>query len=176
MALWLEDPQGDYAQTLYVTADVGRKGLGNRFWRLFGLTLREVPESLPVWAHRRGVRYGESYYPPKEKPLPDAITGATIKQSSIVRTFDLDAAASQHMGTDPWRCLLELNVSRDGTPSMVFEAIATANGDPARFQFIGYGDQKGRDGSLHDGEGNPADFVQEASCTIANDMPGQTEP
>jgi hypothetical protein len=176
MALWLEDPQGHYAETLYVTADVGREGLGNGFWRLFGLTVREAPESLPVWAHRRGVRYGESYYPPREKPLPDAVTGATIKQSSIIRAFDLDDAAAQRMGTDPWHCLLELNVSRDGTPSMVFEAIATANSAPAPFRFMGYGDQKGRDGTLHGGEANPAEFVQEASCTIANDMPGQARP
>lgn len=176
MALWLEDTQGRYAQTLYVTADVGREGLGNGFWRLFGITLREAPESLPVWAHRRGVRYGESYYPSKEKPLPDAVTGATIKQSIITRAFDLDDAAAQRMGTDPWHCLLELNVSRDGIPSMVFEAITSANNTPASFRFMGYGDQKGRDGTLHDGEASPTEFVQEASCTIEDDMPGQAQP
>ena len=176
MALWLEDPQRGYAQTFYVTADVGREGLGNGFWRLFGLTLREAPESLPVWAHRRGVRYGESYYPPKEKPLPDAVTGATIKQPSILQGFELEDAVSQRKGTGSWHCLMELNVSRDGIPSMVFQAVATANGGPAPFRFLGYGDKNGRDGTLHAGDANPAAFVQEASCTIVNDVSAETKP
>jgi hypothetical protein len=176
MAIWLENPQRAYAQTLYVTADVGREGLGNGFWRLLGLTLREAPESLPVWAHRRGVRYGESYYPPKEQPLPDAVTGATIKQASILKGFDLEDAVSQHMDTSPWHCLLELNVSRDGIPSMVFQALATPNEGPAPFRFLGYGDQNGRDGTLHTGDANPAAFIQEASCTIVNDVSTEAKP
>lgn len=98
MALWLEDPRGHCLQTLYVTVDVGREGLGNGFWRLFGITLREVPEGLPVWAHRRGVRYGGSDYPPKEQPLTDAVTGATIKRSRITKSFVLDDVVARHLG------------------------------------------------------------------------------
>ncbi len=176
MALWLEAPPGNYAQTLYVTADVGRKGLGNGFWRLFGFTLREVPESLPVWAHRRGVRYGKSYYPPKEKPLPDAVSGATIKQRVIARTFELDEAAAARLGAEPWRCLLEINVSRDGIPSIVFQATAPPNGSPAPFRFLGFGDMKGRDGDLHEGDAVPAEFVQGATCAISGDPPEQAVP
>jgi hypothetical protein len=176
MALWLEDPQGGYAQTLYVTADVGREGLGNGFWRLFGLTLREAPESLPVWAHRRGVRYGNSYYPPKEEPLPDAVTGATIKQPGILKGFDLEDAVSRRIDASPWNCLLELNVSRDGIPSMVFQAAPTANGGAAPFRFLGYGDQNGRDGTLHGGDASPGAFVQDASCTIVNDVSTEAKP
>lgn len=176
MAVWLEDSQGHYKQSLYVTDDVGRKGLGNGFWRVFGLTLREVPESLPVWAHRRGVLYGKSYYPPKEKPLPDTITGATIKQPSISRTFDLNITAEQNMGEESWRCLLELNVSRDGIPSMVFQANTTIDSGPERFRFMGFGDQQGRNGELHTGDASPTAFLQEASCTISKDQPGQVVP
>lgn len=176
MALWLEDPQGRYAQTLYVTQDVGQKGLGNGFWRIFGITLREVPGSLPVWAHRRGVRYGKSYYPPKSRPLPDAVSGATIKRARFTRTFDLDAGVVRRRDDESWPCLLEINVSRDGSPSMVFRAMPVPGHGPAPFRFVGYGEKEGRDGGLHEGEATPAGFVRGASCRLSMGMQAKGVP
>lgn len=62
IAVWLEDPQGTYVETLMVTRLTGTFGLGNRPGRpdfgsgyLWPYGRREMV--LPVWAHRRGMTY-----------------------------------------------------------------------------------------------------------------------
>jgi hypothetical protein len=62
VAIWLEDAQGNFVDTLMVTRLTGTFGLGNRPGRadfpggyLWPYGAR--PMVLPVWAHRRGVRY-----------------------------------------------------------------------------------------------------------------------
>ena len=151
MALWLEDEDGNYVETLYVTSSVGREGLGNGYMKIFGITFQESPGSLPVWAHRRNVNYGDSYYPPKKEPLPDAMTGATIKSSEFMKSFSLSNDVVQMLGEQAWYCLLEINVSRDGVPSMVFRATVDSK-EPGKtsFVFVGYGEKEGRDGEFHD--------------------------
>lgn len=151
MALWIEDDDGNYVETLYVTSSVGREGLGNGYMKIFGITFQESPGSLPVWAHRRNVIYGDSYYPPKKKPLPDAMTGATIKASEFMKSFTLSNDVVQMLGDQAWHCLLEINVSRDGVPSMVYRAtVDPEESGKMSFQFVGYGEKKGRDGGFHD--------------------------
>jgi len=40
---------------------------------------------LPVWAYQRGIDYGgKNFYPPNDKPLPDAISSATPKAGEFV--------------------------------------------------------------------------------------------
>lgn len=62
MAIWLEDASGQFVDTIMVTRLIGTFGLGNRPGRpdfggghLWPYGRRE--QSLPVWAHRRGVTY-----------------------------------------------------------------------------------------------------------------------
>ena len=62
IAVWLEDDTGQFLNTLMVTRLVGSFGLGNRPGRpdfgggyLWPYGRRE--QTLPVWAHRRGVTY-----------------------------------------------------------------------------------------------------------------------
>lgn len=62
IAIWLEDRDGNFVDTIMVTRLVGTFGLGNRPGRsdfggsyLFPYGRREM--TLPVWAHRRGVEY-----------------------------------------------------------------------------------------------------------------------
>lgn len=62
IAIWLEDDQGNFVDTIMVTRLVGTFGLGNRPGRrdlgggyLWPYGRRE--STLPVWAHRRGVLY-----------------------------------------------------------------------------------------------------------------------
>lgn len=62
IAVWLEDPQGTFVDTLMITRLTGTFGLGNRPGRadfgggyLWPYGRRE--NVLPVWAHRRGVTY-----------------------------------------------------------------------------------------------------------------------
>ena len=151
LALWLEDKDGNYVDTLYVTSSIGREGLGNGYMKIFGITFREAPGSLPVWAHSRNVTYGDSYYPTKKQHLPDAMTSATIKTSEFMKKFRLSSEVVRMLGEQAWHCLLEINVSRDDTPSMVFRATVDPD-SPGKvpFVFAGYGEEKGRDGEFHD--------------------------
>lgn len=151
LALWLEDESGNYVDTLYVTSSVGREGLGNGYMKILGITFREAPGSLPVWAHKRDVTYGDSYYPTKKEPLPDSMTSATIKADEFMKSFSLSGDVVQMLGEQAWHCLLEINVSRDGVPSMVFRAtVDPEESGKTSFVFAGYGEEKGRDGEFHD--------------------------
>jgi hypothetical protein len=62
IVIWIEDAQGNFVDTVYVTRSVGYYGIGNRpgEWNfpsnaLFPYGRRET--TLPVWAHRRGKTY-----------------------------------------------------------------------------------------------------------------------
>jgi MYXO-CTERM domain-containing protein len=62
IAIWLEDAQSNFVDTIMVTRAVGSFGLGNRPGRsdfgsgwIWPAGRREM--ALPVWAHRRGVEY-----------------------------------------------------------------------------------------------------------------------
>jgi hypothetical protein len=62
MAVWVEDAQGNFVSTLYVTQTTGSYGLGNRPGLPVMMSGVAWPYGrrdhvLPVWAHRRGVTY-----------------------------------------------------------------------------------------------------------------------
>lgn len=77
-AVWLEDLDGDYMDTVFVTAKSARQG-----W-VFADDDRK-PGALPVWSHRRGVTYADGLYMPvKEDPLPDAITAASPRAQCTI--------------------------------------------------------------------------------------------
>ena len=85
IAIWLTDEQGVFVDTVYVTRKVAKKGLGNRRGGLDDKWGGARLSTLPVWAYSRGVDYGNlNFYPPKNKPLPDAISSATPKAGKFV--------------------------------------------------------------------------------------------
>lgn len=80
MAVWLEDLEGNYIQSLYVAESVAtsvfRFGYvkDNKWER----GVRRYPQTLPYWAHKRGIKASDGLYmPDPDKPIPDAYTGAT---------------------------------------------------------------------------------------------------
>ena len=87
IAIWIEDLDGKYLETLYVT-----KGVAKQDWKKAPSdpTPKEEirrPESLPHWAHQRGIKYEDGLYlPTRDKPLVDAVTSATPTNS-----FELDS-------------------------------------------------------------------------------------
>ena len=78
IAIWIEDLDGKYLETLYVT-----QGVAKQDWKKAPAdpTPKEEirrPESLPHWAHKRGIKYNDGLYlPTKDNPLADAVTSAT---------------------------------------------------------------------------------------------------
>lgn len=90
-AFWVEDSLGNYIETLYVTKYLAtgtykhaRLGEGEPLSKR-GPARR--PSSLPYWLHKRNIRAdGITYLPTPDNPVPDAITGATPKNSFVLQT------------------------------------------------------------------------------------------
>jgi hypothetical protein len=88
MVFWLEDLEGRYIRTLYVSQSIG-KGVfrygakGDGHWMPGEI---QRPASLPYWAHRRGVKNDlGNFIPSPQMPVPDAVTGPTPKNNFILR-------------------------------------------------------------------------------------------
>lgn len=75
-AIWLEDIDGKYLSTVYVTEKIATQG-----WISSNGNRRK--EALPHWCYQRGVVYDDGLYlPTKKQPFTDANTGATPKKST----------------------------------------------------------------------------------------------
>lgn len=110
MAVWIEDHDGNYIQTLYVAQSIakgvfayGDKSGGT--WQP-GEILR--PAALPYWSHKRNVLNDKgNYMPRKGFEVPDAYSGATPKAD-----FRLDTRTDK-MIDKRFKVLLEINQSWD---------------------------------------------------------------
>ncbi len=79
-AIWIEDNQGKYIQTLYVAKSVatGIYKYAKPDGRKWTAAEKRAPQTLPYWAHKRGIKASDGLYmPDSATPVPDAYTGAT---------------------------------------------------------------------------------------------------
>ena len=111
-AIWTEDLEGDYIETLYVTEYVakGKFGYGEiepgRWKNEPGEARR--PATLPYWAHKRNIKAPDGLYiPSPETPVPDAVTTATPKVDFILKT------ATSYSRNAKFRVLMEINQAWD---------------------------------------------------------------
>jgi hypothetical protein len=161
IAVWMEDDEGHYLETLYVTEDEAKDQYfdeeGHSFPR---------PAALPVWRHRIGVREdAASPQLTRHVPIPDVVSSAT----PVDNTYLVARARSMHRR---FAVLLEVNSSFDynayynkdafpndpgyadsgnpAQPSVVYRAlIDTAS--PSRFTVmtpVGHGHPGGADGRI----------------------------
>jgi hypothetical protein len=111
-AIWTEDMEGNYIETLYVTAYVakGRFAYGELAvgkWKNEPGDARR-PATLPYWAHKRNIKAPDGLFiPSPESAVPDALTSATPRGS-----FNLESA-TRHSSTGKFRVLLEINQAWD---------------------------------------------------------------
>ena len=177
MAVWMEDDQGNYLETLFVS-NATAKGLfyGGRSkdnFKEFDVTrdasgdYRRV-NALPVWSHKRNVRYADGMYVPSHKDsFPEAISGATISES-----FKMFTSIPYNQN---FRLRIEINVAFDdneyysefdfpedevyhsgtgqmGQPSIVFDTrIDLLDGKKYYLmELIGHGHQSGQTGVLYE--------------------------
>ena len=89
MAIWVESPEGEFIQTLYVAESIG-KGVfrhGDKsegFWQPGEI---QRPAALPRWSHRRGILNENNFYlPTPASPVPDAYTCPTPDKSFALLT------------------------------------------------------------------------------------------
>lgn len=107
-AIWTEDLEGDYIETLYVTEYVakGKFGFGETEpgrWKDEPGEARR-PATLPYWAHKRNIKAPDGLYiPSPETPVPDAITTATPKNDFVLET------ATSYSRNARFRILMEIN-------------------------------------------------------------------
>ena len=110
MAIWVEDQEGQFVQTLYVAESIG-KGVfqhgdaSKGFWMPGEI---QRPAALPYWSHKRGMRNETGLYlPTPTNPVVDAYTGPTPDKSFILNTR-LDES-----GLKKFNVLFEINQTWD---------------------------------------------------------------
>lgn len=164
VAFWIEDEDGRYIDTLYVTKKTTSAGFVPSE-DPFGTTAR--PEALPYWAHRRGVRYPSGMMVPPEGSVElDAVTGATPRGHfdvhsvlsrlprrfrvlmEINRSFDFnDFYSSDRFPEDP----IYSGSGSSGQPSVVYAAEVNLDAPQPAYVLVpvGHGHHSGRDGELY---------------------------
>lgn len=111
-AIWTEDLEGNYLETLFVTEFVakgifGRGELGPGKWSSVPGEVRR-PATLPYWAHKRNIQAPDGLFiPSPETPVPDARSGATPKSG-----FRLHTSSETDRGKK-FRILVEVNQAWD---------------------------------------------------------------
>lgn len=111
-AVWVEDLEGNYIETLYVTAYVAKGNfrygeLAPGKWKNEPGNVRR-PASLPYWAHKRNIKAPDGLFiPSPETPVPDALTTATPQNDFTLET------ATGYSQDRKFRILLEINQAWD---------------------------------------------------------------
>lgn len=158
MAIWLADEQGNFIDTVFVTRKTALKGLGNRGGGLDDKWGGSRLSVLPVWAHHRGVDYGGGhYYPPKDKPLVDAVSSATPRAGEFVWNWRPQKA----LKPGKYAYYIEVNKSFDdnqhhhhswyrGQPSVVWKGDLLIGNQvsTSEARIIGHGHEAGADGKI----------------------------
>jgi hypothetical protein len=110
MAVWLEDEQGAYIQTLFVPRAIatGVFKYGSNATGRWVEAAKRAPQTLPYWSHKRGVMAPDGLYmPDPELPVPDAYSGATP-----VTSFALETRADQPL-PERFKVMFEINQNWD---------------------------------------------------------------
>ena len=168
IAVWIEDLEGNYLDTLYVTRRTATqkwRGKAGPYEKKGNIRRKAV---LPYWAHRRGIQYDDGLYlPTKKDPLPDTVTSASPKAS-----FQLSSSVSEDL--DSFVLLVELNNSTDfnefytreavpgnphfsggsfgsGQPALVYETVVHTHRvkDTYELDLAGHSSPHGEDGQLY---------------------------
>lgn len=167
MAFWLEDLDGNYIQTLYVARSVatGVFQYGRQQGNKWVAAEKRAPQTLPYWAHKRGIRASDGLFMPEPgNPVADAYTGATP-----VTGFILTARADEKLDGKV-RLLMEINQNWDwnhhwtndkfpgdgnyamsAQPAVVYEVLVDASegGGPFIMTPVGHSHWSGTTGDLY---------------------------
>ncbi|MFA9391415.1 MAG: hypothetical protein ACERKD_16520 [Prolixibacteraceae bacterium] len=168
-AFWIEDSDGKYIETLFVTRFLatgmyGHGSLGEGKWdNKPGEAKR--PATLPYWLHKRGIMAdGKTYLPTADNPVPDAITGATPQNDFILKTKSTKALP------DKFNLMMEINQPWDWNqywnnnlfpndadyktscqPALVYSVSIDQNNLKSEYYLnpIGHSHYSGQDGELY---------------------------
>lgn len=100
MAVWLEDEEGKYIQTLFVPKAIatGVFRYGSNATGKWTEAAKRAPQTLPYWSHKRGLKASDGLYmPDPENPVADAYSGATPTTSWVLKSRADRALPSKFM-------------------------------------------------------------------------------
>ncbi len=167
IAVWIEDLEQNYLQTLYVTRYIGtgifgHGALGPGRWSPEpGRAVR--PAALPYWLHKRSPD-DSLRLPSPENPVTDAITSATPRGDFLLASQTPDSIPAK------FRLLLEVNQTWDWNdywtnnkfpddqeyktscqPSVIYAVTIDTNDGMSTYYMnpIGHGHYSGQDGRLY---------------------------
>lgn len=150
-AVWLEDTDGNYLQTLYVTRKASK-----RTWIFCPKAGR--PESLPVWynASRHEVTKSKVENKTDKSLKIDAVTRATPKGGVVFNAEITDKncviKAEFNTSFDYNDFYTKKNSNDNGQPSVIYEALIPENAaEEIKLDFAGTGSIDGKDGIIHKG-------------------------
>ncbi len=111
-AVWAEDLNGNYLQTLYVSRSIATSVFeyGKKTGEQWEPAVVRRPEALPRWSHKRGIQAADGYHLPSGQTADqdlDGYTGATPHNNFIV------SSKLQLKGLETVRIFFELNQSYD---------------------------------------------------------------
>jgi len=165
-AIWAENLNGDFIQTLYVSESIG-KGIFQHGDASTGKWLAgEIrrPAALPVWSHKRNIQAPDGLYiPTKATAIPDAYTGPTPPKN-----FELSTRLDS-VPPDKFYIYLELNQTWDWNeywtnnkfpedneyktscqPALVYRALVDPEqGSVFPMTLIGRSQESGKDGNIY---------------------------
>ncbi len=166
MAVWIEDTGGNYIQTLFVARSVatGIFKYGRQENNKWVEAPKRAPQTLPYWAHKRGVKASDGLYMPEPSdPVSDAYSGPTP-----VTGFVLNSKADTKL-PPRYRVMLEINQNWDWNeywtnnkypddenykmscqPALVYEALVDDQSPVGRYRMrpVGHSHYSGKSGEL----------------------------
>ena len=168
-ALWIEDIDGNYLKTIFVTRSFatgiyGHGDAGDGKWKTVpGESIRIA--ALPYWAHKRNIISRDTLYiPTPENPVPDALTGATPQNDFVIVTnydkklpqkfvvlFEINQAFDYN---EFWTNLFlnqNPNYLTSGQPSIIYAVTVDMDSELKDFYLnpIGHGSASGANGLLY---------------------------
>lgn len=167
MAIWVEDLEGNYIQTLYVAQSIAKgvylHGDASTGRWMPGPIRR--PAALPYWGHQRGIQAEDGLYmPSQQSPMADAVTGPTPKGNFSLQT------QTPKPDFHKFKILLEINQPWDwnqhwynnkfpgdsdymtsAQPALVYEAMVDLSLEYEVFEMnpIGHSHWSGKTGTLY---------------------------
>jgi len=180
-AMWIEDLDGNYIETLYVTQYFAKGVFGHGEaeegkWKNEPGEVRR-PAALPYWSHKRNIKAADGLYAPSPATaVPDALTGATPKGNFKLET------GSKITSDKKYKVIFEVNQPWDSNdywtnnkfpddfnyktslqPALVYEAIISPESSKTEYLLepIGHSHPSGENGEL---------FTDLSTITTAKDI------
>jgi len=168
-AIWVEDLDGNYIETLYVTEYFAKGVFGHGEsepgkWKNEAGEVRR-PAALPYWSHKRNIKAGDGLYAPSpETEVPDALTSATPKGNFVLKTGTKAGKEKKY------RILFEVNQPWDSNdywtndkypddnnyksslqPALIYSLTISPDSEIKEYYLnpIGHGHYSGKDGKLY---------------------------